>query len=350
MRTVWALGFSIFVFFLTSSALAIKVDSLYKSTIPVATQAPAERSQAAQQALEQVLIKVSGDAQILNNSKLKSNLSTTDSLIQQFSYTPQAQAALPYLLDIQFDPSGVNQWLREAKAPIWGPNRPLTNIWIAYETPEHSVEIISNDTVNEISTLLKQNAEKRGTPLVFPIMDITELNQVTAKDITDMALPKLLEAAKRYASDALLLGHITQNSMGYVSQWKLVMGNNQWDFNFAGKSIMDIIPPLVNSVTNTLATRFAVATSNTVQKDLLLKITGIAHPKDYAQLTRYLNHLTPVSNVEINKILSGNDIILKITLRSGQESFTQALALDKKLTPATTTNAADTMVVYQWNP
>ncbi len=352
MRTAWVFALSIVVFFMTTSALAIKVDSLYKSTAPVTTQATAERNQATRQALEQVMIKVSGDAQILNNPKLKSNLSAADTLIQQFSYTtlPPGKSTTPYLLEVQFDPTGVNQWLRDAGAAIWGQNRPLVIAWIVYEGSGHPAEIISSDSISDISTLLKQNAEKRGLPLVLPVMDMTEINQITPKDVTDMTISKLTDAAKRYVSDAVLIGHITQDSNGLASQWKLVLGDHQWDWNLAGKSIIDIAPTLINNITNTLATRFAVVTTNTIQKDLALKVTGITHYRDFAQLTRYLNHLTPVANVEITKILSDNDVILKVSLRSTQESFVQALALGKKLTPAPITNAADTMVVYQWNP
>lgn len=350
MRTVWVFGLALFVSFLTSSAQAIKVDSLYKSTVPVTSQATAERNQATQQALEQVMIKVSGNAQIINNPKLKTNLAAADSLIQQFSYTPQTTPNFPYLLEIEFDPSGVNQWLRDAGAAVWGQNRPLISTWVTYQAPGHEADIINSDATNQMGALLKQTADKRGLPLVFPVMDIQELNQINAKDILDMSVAKITEAAKRYSGDAILIGHITQTKSDISSQWKLVLGSNQWDWNLTGKTITDIISPLVNNVTNTLATRFAVVTTQVAQKDITLQVSGVTHPRDYAQLTRYLSHVTSVSNVEITKILSGDVVILKISLRSSPESFYQALTLDKKLTPVTTTNTANTMAVYQWNP
>lgn len=354
MRIAWLLGFSLFVSMMATSALALKIDTLYTGRVPVTTQAAAERAQATQQALIQVLVKVSGNDQILNNPQLKARVSSpdADTLIQQYSYItpPTGTQNAPYVLEVQFDPTAINQWLRDAHIAIWGQNRPLIMAWILYESPGHAPEILSSDLTNETITLLKQNADKRGLQFILPVMDMTDINQTSAADITTMDIPKLVNATKRYASDGVLIGHITQNKQGFVSQWKLVLGDKQWNLNLTGNNLTDIMPVIVNKATNTLASRFAIVTTNTIQKDLVLKVTGITHYRDFAQLTRYLHHLTPVANVEITKILTDNDVILKVSLRSTQEAFTQALSLGKKLTPVPMTDTTDTMVVYQWNP
>jgi hypothetical protein len=240
--------------------------------------------------------------------------------------------------------------LREAGAGIWGQNRPLILAWIVYEAPKSTPEMISNDSVNAITNLLKQNAEERGLPLMLPVMDMTDLNQISTKDVAEFAIPKLIDASKRYTSDAMLIGHITQNTNEFVSQWKLIFGNNQWNWNFSDKNIANIIPLLINNLTHEMAARFAIVTTNNIQQNLTMKVTGITHYSDFAQLTRYLNHLTPVANVEIIKTEADNSVILKVSLRSTQESFTQALSLGKKLISLPATNTNDTMVAYQWNP
>jgi hypothetical protein len=351
MRAAGLTGFITFVLFIALPAMAVNVNSLYKSAIPVNTQSAAERHQAIQQALEHVFIKVSGNDQILNNTSLKSRLNTADTLIQQVGYTtPLNKSSASYLLEVQFDPAGVNQWLRDAGVPIWGQNRPLIVAWIAYETPGHPAELLGNDSNDELAALLKKQAEERGLPLMLPVMDMTDLNQVSIKNVTDMATPNLLNATARYASDAILIGRIIQSSDGLTSQWRLVFKEQQWDWNLDGKTLTNIIPLLIGNITTTLAARLAIITTNAIQKDLILKVTGITHYPDFARLTRYLNHLTPVANVEIMKISTDNDVILKISLRSTQESFIQALSLGKTLTKIPTNNTTDTMVTYQWNP
>jgi hypothetical protein len=352
MKTAWLTGFGLYLLLITTSAFAVKVDALYKATLPVTTQTSAEREQGVKLGISQVFIKISGNNQVIDNPKLKARLGTAETLVQQYSYStpPIANNNAPYLLEIQFDAEGINQWLRDADVPIWGQNRPLIVAWITYTAPKHPIEIISSDTTNEITRSLKQLAIQRGLPLLLPLMDVTDLTQVSTNDVSSMAIANLSSAAKRYDNDAMLIGNIIQSADGFTSQWKLVFDDNQSDWTLTGKSMIDILPVLINNVTNTLATRFAVMTTDTVQKDLTLKVTGITQYPDFAKLTRYLNQLTPVANVEIVEITTTNEVILKISLRSSQESFIQTLEQGKKLTPVKTTNNDDTRVVYQWNP
>ncbi|MCD6040061.1 MAG: hypothetical protein K0S27_1461 [Gammaproteobacteria bacterium] len=352
MRATGLIGLNLFLLLMTLPALAMKVDSLYKSTVPVTTQGATERSHAVQEALSQVLIKVSGSTQILSSSNLKARLGTADTLIQQMGYItpPSNKNRVPYLLEVQFDPMGIHQWLRDAGIAEWDQNRPLIIAWIAYEAPGHPSEIVNNDLTPEIATLFKQNAEQYGLPLILPLMDMTDFHQISTTDVIDGTLANLTNAAKRYASDAMLIGQVTQASHSLVSRWKLVLGDQQWEWNLAGQSIADIAPPLMTHIMTTLATRFAIITTNTIQKDLLLKVTGITHYPDFAQLTRYLTHLPPVANVEIIKISPDNDVILKVSLRSNQESFIQALSVGQRLIKTSPTTSSNTMVVYQWNP
>ena len=363
MKTAWLARFGLYLLLLTPlSAFAVKVDALYKASLPVATQTAAERNQTVALGVNQVLIKVSGNSLVVDNPKLKARLNTAGTLVQQYSYAtptpPIENNNTPYLLTIQFDAAGINQWLRDADVPIWQ-NRPLIVAWITNTAPGQPTEIISSDTVSEITRLLKQSAEQRGLPLMLPLMDVTDLGQASTADISSMAVSNLANAAKRYNNDAILIGNIIQKPDGITSQWKLVSGDNQSDWTLTGKTLGDILPSLIDNVTTTLATRFAVVTTNAIQKEFVLKVTGITQYPDFAKLTRYLNQLTPVANVEIVEITTTNEVILKISLRSTQESFMQLLAQGKKLTPTppaslpVTTpgnDANNTMAVYQWNP
>lgn len=345
-----AILYCIFYFLSMNTALAVRVTNLYQGVLPVTTQSPAERNQLAGDALKQVLIKVSGNNDILNRPEIKENLSAASTLMQEFSYVP-APALLarnkPYLLQLNFDPNGINKMLREAGAPIWGQNRPLLLIWLAYEMPNHPAEIVGADSQSPIPVLLKQDTDRRGVPILFPAMDVQDMEQVTANDIVMPNLPKLLAAAKRYASDAILIGQMQQTATGYTAQWKLIMGNDQWGWTITGPTIADTLVALADHVADTLAGRYATVITNTVQANFTMKITGVQQAEDFVQVTNYIKHLTPVSNVELEQI-SGSDMYLKISLRGSQASFTQALSVGQKLTPVAQDGKQD-MLVYQWN-
>lgn len=337
------------LYVLANTAYAVRVSALYQGVIPVTSQSSEERDRMLQPALMQVFVKVSGNNQVLSNPGLKAHLAAANTLMQEFSYTPAPHvlgATKPYLLHLNFDADGVNKILRDAGVPIWGQNRPLILVWLNVQTPNHKTEIMSADAPSDITALFKQNADRRGVPVMFPAMDMQDISQVTANDIATMNIAKLNAAAKRYASDAILIGHITQDATGFNTQWKLVMGADQWSWSLTGKTLADTLTALADNVADTLAGRYATVMTNDVQTKLTLKVTGITQSDDFSQVMNYVKHLTAVTNVEVAEVKE-NEVILNVSLRGTQNSFIQAISIGQKLTPLPSENK--NMLVYQWN-
>lgn len=348
MKNALLLGLSIFLMLLGNAAFAVKVNSLYIGEVSVRSQSPEERRQVTQTALAQVFIKVSGNNQITNNPRIKQNLIKASPLVQQFGYTTPtvSNTDKPYLLQIHFDINGVNQCLRDANAPIWGQNRPLILGWIHDEASQPAA-ILTLKTENPITDLMKQTMEQRGIPFSLPTMDTIDASLINPDHIINTDIPNLLTAAKRYKSNVILVGRVSKNADQFSTQWKLIMGKDEYAWDITGKTLNDIIPTLVNNITNTLSTHFAVVTSNNIQKNIALKITGIHQESDFAQLIRYLNHLTPVANVSISSI-HGADVLLSISLRSTEESFLKAVSLGQRLS-AVSQDAKISPMIFQWN-
>lgn len=330
-----------------NAALAVRVDTIYQGELPVSAQSEAVKNQVLPQALQQVFVKVSGNSKVVDNPNLKSHLNDAGSLAQEFGYASSHIPTAPYLLTIQFDPEGVNKLLRDAAVPIWGINRPLILAWVDYEIPNHPAEVIDSSSQTNIQNLLKQHANLRGVPIIFPVMDVTDLNQVSASDIMVMAIPKLQAAAKRYASDALLIARISQINNGYSTQAKLILADKQWDWTVSGPALTDVLNRLVDNVADTLSESLATVVANTVQGKVTIKVMGIAAQDDFAQMMHYLEHLTPVASIQVVKI-SGSNVTLNVTLHSSQQSFMQILSLGNKLT-SVSSGANDKTLVYQWN-
>ncbi len=329
------------------TALAVRVTALYQGVLPATSQSATERNQLAGQALVQVLVKVSGNPAILTQPSIKAHLNSASSLMQEFSYSSASGQTKPYFLQLNFDEEGINSILRDAGAPIWGQNRPLLLVWLEYEVPRHPPEIIGADSGNPISVLLKQNTDRRGVPVIFPAMDVQDLGQVSIHDVAIMDIPKLLNATKRYAGDAMLMGRIVQVADGYNTQWKLIMGNDQWGWMITGKTIPDVLTTIADRVADTLAGRYATVITNQVQSNVTLKIVNVTEADDFVQVMNYIKHLTPVADVQLVQI-TGSDMILKVSLRGAQESFAEALSVGQKLTPVSS-DKKQSGWVYQWN-
>jgi len=281
--------------------------------------------------------------------KLKPNLSHADDLVQEFSYTVPATTSktLPYLLVVRFDVDSINKLLKDAGASVWGQNRPSILVWMAYDGPNHPAEVVSSSE-RAIQGVLNDEAELRGLPVIFPVMDVTELTQVTPTDVINKTLSVLKPASQRYDSKAILLGHLTQTSEGVTSDWQLMVGDEHWNFNVSGKNLQDAFGTLVNQISDTLAKQYSAVITDAVQTNIVLRVTGLKQQSDLALLMKYLQQLTPVANVQL-KSVNGDEIILTLNLRGSQQAFVQAVALGSNLKPIAGTNPQDTSLQYQWN-
>lgn len=341
---LWVIGFVWLMWAIT--ACAVRMSSLYQASIPVASQSAEERNQVIPQVLSQVLIKVTGNNQVMNNPNLKTYLTGSNNLVEEFSYT-STSGPKPYLLQLNFDPDGIDKLLQDAGVATWGQNRPLILVWLEREIPGKSPALVNNDMSDDTITFLKQNADRRGLPIIFPVMDVTDLNLVSANDIANMAMPKLTTAAKRYESDAILIGRLIRVPTGFNTQWRLVLGNDQWNWTVTGATIADVMTQIADNVTDTLAARFATVVTNTVQAKIQIRVVGMTQGDDISALLQYLKHLTPVADVQLAQVTQG-DVVLTISLRSTPQAFTQAVSIGQKLTPLPATNNSP-ISTYQWN-
>ncbi len=350
MKKVFILTISMLLIGYSHMTYAVRVSLLYQATLPVSSQLASERSQLISQGLSQVLIKVSGDAQVMSNKAIQSSMGSAEQLMQEFSYTSASgnDSAKPYWLHMDFDPEGVNRLLRNAGVPVWAQNRPLILVIITYEAQGQQPDIISTESPTPILYWLKQEAELKGLPVIFPVMDVEDMNHLSAQDSINGALTHLTEVEKRYGCDALLIGRVIQDpTKKYITQWKFVQGNDQLDWNRDGNLLQEILQGAVNQVTAKLASHYAVVMTNQAHHKLVLNVSGMTESDDVMQLMDYLKQLTLITDVQLLKV-TGSDVMLSISLRGSKQSFMESVSIEKKLTLDETT-PDETVLHFQWN-
>ena len=338
------------ILFCSSAAFADSDKALYQTKVPVSSQSVEERNTAVQQAFQQVLIRVSGNSQILNNPKIKIPSSDVNALVQEFGYSKSAVAAngSGFEMMVQFDPEGINQLLQKADVAIWGAERPMLLVWAEWEVPNQPAEIIDSGSSNHIQTFLKNAAVQRGLPIIFPMMDIDDLNQVSVNDIATMAVPVLQNAAKRYNSNGLLILRAFQLVNASHVEARLVLGNDQWNWTLLNPSLDENLKALVTNVSDVLAQRYSTVVTPNVQAQATIKVVGINRHGDLAQVINYLKRLTPVADVDPTEV-TGAEVVLSLSLRGSQNSLIQAISAENKLISEPGTDT-DKKLIYRWNP
>lgn len=351
MRSFFLAVTALSLVLLSPLALAVKVSSIYQAEIPVASQSAQEKNQAVVEGLSRVLVKVSGNSQVVANyPSLKPAFNHAEALVQQFSYKAQASAPknAAYLLTVRFDVEAINHLLREAGSPIWGQSRPLILAWLTFESPNHPADLVDSSP-SEVQKALKYGAEQRGLPIILPTMDVVDLDQVTVAAVTDKSMATLDKAAKRYAPKAMLIGNMKQSDTGFDSQWRLVMGAEQWDWNIAGATLQEVFSDVTNNVADTLVNKYSAVMSETAQAEIVLKVSDVKQQADLMDLMKYLQHLATVSDVQLTSV-TGNDVTLSIRLRGSKQAFIQSLILGKNLEPNKANNDAQDVLSYKWLP
>jgi hypothetical protein len=338
----------LFVWLPLTAAVAVKISNLYQAEVPVASQTYDLREQAVKDGLLQVLIKISGNTDIDKNPVIKSGLKKANYYVQDYSYSPDSRDASQFQLRISYEPNDVNRLLTSAKVANWGDNRPLTLVWLVVTDKHHIASIIGNEMAGTVFDKIMQESKNYGLPLIFPVMDVDDINHVSADDITSMNIALLQAAAKRYSPDALLIGRIEETGRGTQSEWQLIMKDKQWDFRAANNTTDAVIAYVMNQVNQVMSGRYVEQGSLKKATALWvrLEVNRITRRRDLARLIQYLKQVTNVQKIELIQV-EGDIVELAIQVQGSLASFEQHLLASDHLV-LKSEDDANAKLIYEW--
>lgn len=324
--------------------LASVVQNLYSASVPVTSQADNARAHALQEALSQVIVKVTGSPAAPNDPQVAAIVAQPEHYLQAYRYKrhvpnpdepmfgPGAQATLD--LWAQFDPQALNRALRAANQPIWGSERPATIVWVAYQQADGQRDIVSSEAAGKVVNSMQQAADARGVPVMFPLMDIEDRSHVGFADVWGGFDDPVVQASKRYQPDAILIGHVDANNPA-GAQWTLKMGGQttRWD-GISGKPV-DVAAAAIQHVADLYAAKFAIRTGAGVQQvpALDVVVSGIGNLAGYARVLKYLHSLNAVNTVEPMQV-AGSKVTFKVSAQGTVADLKQTIGLGALLAPA----------------
>ncbi|CAN5418889.1 DUF2066 domain-containing protein [soil metagenome] len=338
-----------------SQASAVVVENLYQVTVPVTSHDSSQRQQAMVQALKQVLIKVSGNVAVEKldkNAAIKTALTHVDNYVQQYTYAPNVNSG--EVLRVKFDSKSINKLLQQSGQKVWGEERPLVLLWVVQATNSVPAQatIMSKDTDPALSNAMRVNAERRGLAMLMPLLDLQDIQHITVADLTQLNVPAIKEASKRYNAEAIIVGRLTQTNDGkWQSNWTLVQDSGQKNWTSTNGNV-EAMAQTVDEASNALLEKYAdIGDGKPINKDhvelTVIKVNGLS---DYAKLEAYLRQLSSVKNVQVVKV-EPTSLVFDITLAGDVQTLTQAISVDKKLQLTTDNSSIETAnnrLTYQW--
>ena len=261
---------------LASHAESLK--GLYQVRQPVTSQAPAERDEATQRALDTLVLRLTGDPKAPQHPGLAALRKDPQQIISQYGY----DAGPPETLNVDFDPATTDRVLRQAGLSLWGSNRPSILGWWLNESTEGS-SLVGDGQAS--AAPLRRAAQHRGLPLRLPLADLNEQIVATAPNLESSDPAPLRGASERYNADALLAVHAREEGGQWQAKWQLWLGTQKEAGSVQGADPAALADGVMLAITERLAPRFV--TKAGVASEQLLQVQGM-NLERYAALGRLL--------------------------------------------------------------
>lgn len=342
---------------------------MYEVTLPVLSQEKQIRHGAFDQAFSEVLVRVSGNSAIMDEL----DYGSTAQYVQQYRYLPipeETKAASPvtpemilpqHLLWVQFNSNRIKQLLRDNHLPIWGKQRPAVLVWMAVRDGQNRYLLREQDQ-SAIKEAVKNEAQRRGLPIIWPSYDEIDRNNVQFADIWGRFWAPISKASKRYGVDAVLVGRMNWVQGSWQIDWSMQMAGQRQNWQINEQNLELLMASGIDAATNRVSSRFAVLESAANAGRIIVQINGVAQVNDYAKASRYLSSLAPVKNVSVLEV-EGGSVHFDVDMSGDLEDLQRIIALGKTLVPdsihkafnmlpndsSTPVQTAENTLIYRFN-
>ncbi|KGD66431.1 hypothetical protein Y5S_00098 [Alcanivorax nanhaiticus] len=304
--------------------------------IAVEDRTPEVQQQALSEALNQVLVRLSGKASVLE-------LPVAEEAAQQLDRWVIRRDYRDGMLVARFDIRSLMDFLSSRRAPVWGVPRPRVLVWLVDQgtgkgsmvNPQHPDFL-----------MLEREADRRGLDLVLPEWDGQDRGALAVADIRGRFDNQILDASARYPHEMVLAAVLYSGSPATVS-WRVLQGRKTLDDGrLKAESTEQAIGDLVDAVTDQLADRFAVAGGAADQRTLLT-VDAVGSLGDWKSLRDFLAGLSGVQAVSLVQV-SGDSLIYGLDFSGSDAQLRDLLSLSSSLTPCPDEAVAGPQWHYCW--
>ncbi len=341
---------------LPAQAAVIAPRNLYEGEVRVDPQNPPARDALLRQALGQVLVRVTGDRDIAKRKAGIELMKLATRLVQQYDYdrrpAPPVKGVVPTVpapeikvFRARFDARVLEAQLRERGLPVWGRERPVTQVWLGVQEDKARWLLTESLAAVEAPSLL-QAALGRGVPVLLP----ASVGASELQDVLQGATARILAAAQSEGQPRVLVGRVTQKDAQWSSQWTLFENGkpqDRWQGTAANRE--EALAFGIEQLANTYAARYAVrGGAAAAAGPLRLEVAGIESVADYARVSKYLAGLSAISAAEPVEVADGM-AVYALSLRGDRRTLEQAIALGSVLKPgaASAAEPAEPTLHYQ---
>jgi hypothetical protein len=407
--------------FVSSASLALPVTGLYSEQVAVANESDAERSRAFREALQAVILRVTGAPQWLDHPTIIAAVENAQSYVEAIGYssefvavpaeaaalaaqttdltgttettgtteatettetteitqtpgaaveptvaTPepdanQAEVSAPLIpttipttreqryIDVDFSSALIDELLTTANIPIWDSNRPSVLVWMALQDETGNRSLMTADINNDIIELIQEFADRRGLPVLFPVLDFEDRRSLNEDLVWTLNEEAIRKASSRYGADSILTGRLHFTASGeLVGLWQFLFQDEADVFDGFSTDLREYLHGPLARVTSQLASYFAIVPESATREMVQLRIDGVGSLQEYSSLLSYVSGLGLVESVSPAQ-LDGERLELRLGLVGDAQQLFELIALDRDLLPIEggASDASD-VLHYRW--
>jgi hypothetical protein len=335
------------VFFLSLVAAplrAAEVTGLYQASVPVVSRDDErERQQAFGTALRQVLVKLSGRTDTLDNPDIRRALGTVQTYVEAWAYRsvpplptedPLQPAEAGVALEVTFFQSQLQSLLDTAGIALWPQNRPDTLLWIVEQDASGQRTLVGNDS--PVVAALQALAAERAMPLISPILDLQDRLALRPEVLWELDPAAIVGASSRYRTDSVLVLRIMHLVSGdVIARAEHHLRGLVQQVDVLEAPLAPFLTSSIDLAARELASNYGVFVSGSAgPQDLStqasLQVEGVDSVEDYAGVLRYLEGLAVVKSVQVASA-NGSTLVFNVNTGGQLRQLIETLALDRRL-------------------
>jgi len=300
--------FSIFVVILCSvisiEGRCAPIEHLNKGQIIVTDQSNFTQKKAGKSAFQQVVVKLSGDVEVLENSQIRLSATNFEQFLVASTFIQDGDKLL---YQAEFNEQKIVALLRSENLNIWGKRRPSGLLWLAIEDDaSKNKSLVTQSSSSRYLETIHQATYDRGIELLMPIGDLTDSMNVTAFDVWGLFSSSIFNKSVRYGTNYVIGARVGIVFDDYSASEKLQLsyfitnGQTIETNEIVGDDIAALITLFVNEYTTYLANLYSVEASETGQLySVTLNIANVNTLVKYREVLEILSSLTVTQNVDL---------------------------------------------------
>jgi hypothetical protein len=316
-----------------SNVQARVIENLYSATVDVGSQDSRLRQQALIDAFRQVIIKVTGQPELIDDTAIKSASRNVNEFLVQYGYRREGSQTQ---LTATFDGQKLRELLATNAMPYWGSRRPELLLWLATDTGGKR-QLIGSSDESVFTQQLRSKAKQLAIPIQLPILDLTDSMQVSVTDVWGRFIGPIKTASTRYATDGFVVVRVTENPQAedsdkrYQLDWRVEVDSKRLQGIVYASSTDWLAGPFIAELAKTLAAEYSVVNSD--QQSLVqvpLSISGLEHWQQVLMVESFLQTIPSVDAIKLERYATDQSDFV-VTVRGSEDNLLQSIQLDGRL-------------------